>query len=927
MPFPSGGGTYVWAESSIKAEGNKDIYTNAGITTDARGTGSIKTVTGYNNPDRDLEIKWGKDFPGCDSNPVRSAKVYANNITIDTNDVENPIIMNKAVWVDKPDKPNSTDPSFDGTTVLSAQDKIVINSRDDGIYSQGIGKAEVKDFNSLTITSMQGYGIVDNAFGITVKGKDDNSTVTISSSSTRGLERAVIANTYHANTPVPVVDGGIDSPQGTQISIDAGTIKLEAKNNSPAVMANYGGDTHKAKKFNIYLNAAKELTIVGQIRGRNGNVTIGDKKTGKIDLSTNQGDMIYASEGSEFNINENESGSSITGKITVLGTPNDNFNKDNFKKEEIYEKMQRNPTKSTVTINSKGEGFKLEGDMEAGDTNTGNDLGTGTLTLNSTGNNAIIKGNMTTDNGRNKGIIHASILGSGSKFIGNAINNNQMDITLASDANWTGDLTANDGGTANVTMNAQSTWDGMATGNGNISLNDTAKWNITDNSEANSLKFGAESAIASLEGKAQKLTLNQLNGSGTFLMDLKYQDDNVATYKDGTDSDYIIAKGGDGGTHKVKPTDDSSVSGMKDGSKLYFATTGTGSSTFDVNQNVTVMQKAKISDKVLTVKKDTEAGDDNWYLTLADKPEEPDNPVNPINPNGFVPGKVFNSALALWRENDALHKRLGELRYDENEEGLWARFTNMRLERGGSHSFHSNYKNLQIGADKKAVRTNGEWYYGGAFEHLWGKPTYKDGRAEQKLTDFAFYGTNVKANDSFIDYTFKVGRIDSDYDTTYGDHGSFENWAMAIGAEYGKRYTLKDNWTIEPQAQLTYNYLWGDDYTTKNGARVNQDNADSLVGRLGFLFAREIHPEFTTPSRVYFKASILHDFLGDTTSTITDDIKFTDNDDLGDTWYTLGFGTDLRIKDGMQFYFDAEKNFGAEVSMKYRFNAGIRMAF
>ena len=27
------------------------------------------------------------------------------------------------------------------------------------------------------------------------------------------------------------------------------------------------------------------------------------------------------------------------------------------------------------------------------------------------------------------------------------------------------------------------------------------------------------------------------------------------------------------------------------------------------------------------------------------------------------------------------------------------------------------------------------------------------------------------------------------------------------------------------------------------------------------------------------------------------------------------------------FYFDAEKNFGADVDMKYRFNAGLRFAF
>ncbi len=110
-----------------------------------------------------------------------------------------------------------------------------------------------------------------------------------------------------------------------------------------------------------------------------------------------------------------------------------------------------------------------------------------------------------------------------------------------------------------------------------------------------------------------------------------------------------------------------------------------------------------------------------------------------------------------------------------------------------------------------------------------------------------------------------VHRGDLD-DSAYGDHGSFQNWGSSIGAEYGRKKTLRNGWSLEPQAQLTYNYLWGDDYTTRNGARVHQDNADSLVGRLGPVLGREFHENAKNPSRVYLKASVLHDFLGDTTS-------------------------------------------------------------
>lgn len=51
------------------------------------------------------------------------------------------------------------------------------------------------------------------------------------------------------------------------------------------------------------------------------------------------------------------------------------------------------------------------------------------------------------------------------------------------------------------------------------------------------------------------------------------------------------------------------------------------------------------------------------------------------------------------------------------------------------------------------------------------------------------------------------------------------------------------------------------------------------------------------------------------------------DDDLGDTWYVAGIGTDLHFGKDTQFYFDAERNFNADVRMKYRFNVGLRFGF
>ena len=511
-------------------------------------------------------------------------------------------------------------------------------------------------------------------------------------------------------------------------------------------------------------------------------------------------------------------------------------------------------------------------------------------------------------------------------------------MTLGNASTWIGDLTSTSG-TAAVNLDG-SHWDGSSTGNGDITLTNGSLWALTKDSTANSVNPDARSLI-SLAGTARKLETQSLGGSGgTFLMDLKYQGDDVNTYRDGDSSDFIVAHGGNGSTYNVALSGDSSVNGMTEGSKLYFASTAANSSVFKLNQNIEVQNYNKIYNKNLSVLKDTNnlsvkkdtdtsnsdlKGFDNWFLTPdASKGHDGDT----INPNGIVPGSAANTAFALWRDDDTLLKRLGELRYNQQDDGIWARLVNKHLERDGRHGFKGNYKTIQVGYDKKKdTADNSSWYYGGAVSHLWGNTDYTDGYGKQKETDLSLYGTNIRPHGHYLDLIARVGRIDSDYTTSYGDHGEFENWGMSIGAEYGRKKVLGSGWSLEPQAQLTYHYLWGDDYTTSNGAMVSQDNADSLVGRLGFVLGKEFKVGTPHAGRVYLKASVLHDFLGDTDSRITDDLTYHDDDDLGDTWYVAGVGTDVYLGSNTRFYFDAERNFNADVKMKYRFNAGLRFGF
>lgn len=653
---------------------------------------------------------------------------------------------------------------------------------------------------------------------------------------------------------------------------------------------------------------ADHSTITADFSGDNGFLTGDVKATGlapreHIDLSTRETWWERAS-GTTMNLNLTGAHTSQTGNLKAEGN-------------------------NTLNANYTGTGSSLTGDAD--------NKGLMNLTFN---NQSSMSGNMTNDTMKyydvKKNIIDTfagqlkANFNNASRWTGNLTNTSGMtNVGINNGSLWTGNLSSESGSTT-VNLNNGSVWNGSSSGNGDIHLAGGSLWALTKDSMANSVNPDG-SSIVSLAGAAKKLDTQKLGGSGgTFLMNLKYLDNDVNTYRDGG-SDFVVAHGGNGSAYNVSLTNNSSVNGMTDGSKLYFASTAADSSTFRMNQSVQVANYNKIYNKNLIVKKETENSDsdykgyDDWFLT---PDSSKGNGGDTINPNGIVPGSAANAAFALWRDDDTLLKRLGELRYNQQDDGIWARLVNKHLERDGRHGFKGNYKTIQVGYDKKKdTADNSSWYYGGAVSHLWGDTDYTDGYGKQKETDLSLYGTNIRPHGHYLDLIARVGRIDSDYTTSYGDHGEFENWGMSIGAEYGRKKVLGSGWSLEPQAQLTYHYLWGDDYTTSNGAKVSQDNADSLVGRLGFVLGKEFKVGTPHAGRVYLKTSVLHDFLGDTGSRITDDLTYHDDDDLGDTWYVAGVGTDVYLGSNTRFYFDAERNFNADVKMKYRFNAGLRFGF
>lgn len=300
-----------------------------------------------------------------------------------------------------------------------------------------------------------------------------------------------------------------------------------------------------------------------------------------------------------------------------------------------------------------------------------------------------------------------------------------------------------------------------------------------------------------------------------------------------------------------------------------------------------------------------------------------------VVPNANTHGIAEMTTLGLisWRsEINDMNKRLGELR-DSSEEsnGVWARVYNGKS-KYGDQDVTSKYTSFQFGYDRQIVP--GTWL-GAALSYTDGDNDFKQGSGNSTLYALTGYASWLAGNGMFLDVTGKVGRMKNSFDigTDLGvSSGSYHTNTVSMSAEAGWRfYPMQNEFFVEPQVELMYGHVYDADYTTSLGVDVSQDATDTLVGRAGFVLGVKC-PE--NRGNAYIRASVLHDWKGDASSTFTKGtLSRTLSEDFGDTWYEFGIGANYNATQNVHLYADLEATADAMVETSYRFNLGVRYAW
>lgn len=298
--------------------------------------------------------------------------------------------------------------------------------------------------------------------------------------------------------------------------------------------------------------------------------------------------------------------------------------------------------------------------------------------------------------------------------------------------------------------------------------------------------------------------------------------------------------------------------------------------------------------------------------------------------------EVGLSQYFIWRQdNETLYQRLGEIRNDEISEGPWVRVIGGRNKYNRNSVYYRNdFGGIQLGVDRTAARTeNGKWLLGAGFTVLRGNADLSNkGSGKNNLASLSGYGTFLWNNDMYVDLIFKLSRLHDKFTAVsdnyeYISKGRFNNYAIQIGAEAGKRLSFgtEQNWFIEPQVQVLYGRIKGNNFDTDTGVGVSTKAIDSVIGRIGLsggykgnLGSAFIKVDGLREFSARYRAGY-HMIGGVAHNRSTVDLK--------DSWLDVGIGGTMRLSKNTSGFAQVKRSFGGNFNQVFRADIGLRYEF
>ena len=299
---------------------------------------------------------------------------------------------------------------------------------------------------------------------------------------------------------------------------------------------------------------------------------------------------------------------------------------------------------------------------------------------------------------------------------------------------------------------------------------------------------------------------------------------------------------------------------------------------------------------------------------------------------------AFSMPYLYATQMERLQKRMGEARYAVgDEDGAWVRLHHGRTDR---KYFEDKNTMVQVGWDRRSRHDGADGIHGIAFDYLHSDTDYTDaleGTSELDRYRLTLYSTWFGEKGWYADLVGRAAWHDTDLKGVNRDGDAFDTgfdmWGAAASIETGWKLASEEKWYVEPQVQLQYTYLGSSDYRTDNEVEISNSHVESLIGRAGFRLGRDLDRAGETGTQkmnLYFRADVLHEFMGDQLFTMKGHhdltpVRYRFKGD--DTWYDVGAGFTYRAADDYTFFVDVERPLGSDIGNSWELNAGFHWFF
>ena len=347
------------------------------------------------------------------------------------------------------------------------------------------------------------------------------------------------------------------------------------------------------------------------------------------------------------------------------------------------------------------------------------------------------------------------------------------------------------------------------------------------------------------------------------------------------------------------------------------------------------------------------------------EPTDPDKPILPAPPitevpiyaepvSGYVQMPTADMELGFTTIG-TLHERRGENQtynitgsnntaLGGDQQQTWGRVLVKHLDKDGKKRLDTagNQSVLQIGHDfilDENEKTGIRRHIGGYVAYGHNENDFRDeyrakngyivddhytGKGRTDAISVGGYGTFYGNNGGYVDLVGQVTYLRNKYNARSNESVHQNGWGAALSAETGKSFIVYgNNWFVEPQAQLVYQYLSLDDFNDRI-RHVDQHDPSALRGRVGMRFGYNGDIRDNLPSSSFYGiANIWHDFVNPKSVDIgRDNLK----EEYAKTWGEVGLGIQLPITRQSNFYSDIryEKNFGSDKRKGFKGTIGYK---